>query len=392
VSLIENGVIVTPNEVIEGGSITIEDGKISDVLRSNQGTFKEAKYAGTFDVENRFVVPGLIDIHTHGLRGGSALDGTAQSILKMAISFPRYGVTGFLPTTVAEPNELLLSTARAIAAIVAKGTNSNSAEVLGMNLEGPFISKIKSGAQPVSSIREPDTEEFNKIFNESKGTLKLVTVAPELRGALDFIRNARKIGVTVAAGHSNATYEEMIAGIDAGITHVSHTFNAMREFRQRDPGIIAATLVRDEVTAELIADNVHVHEGAMKLLIKAKGPSKVVLISDSNPLAGMRDGKYDLMGFKVEKKDNAITLPSGQLAASAVTLDKSLKVAVNQLGLPLKDAVRMITANPARVVKVDDRKGTIAKGKDADLTILDENNLSVYATIIKGRIAFHSDN
>jgi N-acetylglucosamine-6-phosphate deacetylase len=218
----------------------------------------------------------------------------------------------------------------------------------------------------------------------------LITVAPEVNGALGFIKKVRASGVTVAAGHSNASYEEMLAGINAGITHASHTFNAMREFKQRDPGMLAAILTRDEVTAELIADNVHVHEGAMRLLMKAKGFNKIVLVSDSMPLAGMQNGEYDLMGFKVEKDNDVLKLPSGQLAGSAVTLDKSLRIAVNQLGVPLRDAVSMVTINPARVIKAGNRKGLIERGKDADLTILEKDGLSVYATIIRGQIAYRS--
>jgi N-acetylglucosamine-6-phosphate deacetylase len=391
VSMVENGTVVTPNKIIEGGSIVIEDGKIVDVLDKSYRTAEQAKHAGIVDAKNMVVIPGMIDIHTHGLQGGSALDGTAESILKMAFFFPQYGVTGFLPSTAAEPKQILLSTAKAIARIVESGTAPNRAEVLGINLEGPFISKVKPGAQLVDFIRDPDINEFNQIYNESSRMVKLITVAPELNGALDFIKKAKATGVTVAAGHSNATYEEMIAGIDAGITHASHTFNAMREFKHRDPGMLAAILVRDDVTAELIADNVHVHEGAMRLLIKAKGAGKLVLVSDSMPLAGLPDGKHDLMGIKVEKKNGVITLSTGQLAGSAVTLDRSLKIVVNQLGLSLLDAVKMVTLNPARIIKADDHKGSIEKGKDADIVLLNRIDLSIRATIIKGQVAYCSD-
>jgi N-acetylglucosamine-6-phosphate deacetylase len=390
VSIVENGTVVTPNKIIEGGSIVIEDGKIVDVLDKSYRTAEQAKHLGIVDAKNMVVIPGMIDIHTHGLQGGSALDGTPESILKMAFFFPQYGVTGFLPSTTAEPEQILLSAAKAIARIAESGAAPNRAEVLGINLEGPFISKAKPGAQLVDFIRDPDINEFNQIYSESGRMVKLITVAPELNGALDFIKKVKATGVTVAAGHSNATYEEMIAGIDAGITHASHTFNAMREFKHRDPGILAAILVRDDVTAELIADNVHVHEGAMRLLIKTKGAGKLVLVSDSMPLAGLPDGKHDLMGIKVEKKNGVITLPTGQLAGSAVTLDRSLKIVVSQLGLSLLDAVRMVTLNPARVIKVDNRKGSIEKGKDADIVLLKKDDLSVYATIIKGQVVERS--
>jgi N-acetylglucosamine-6-phosphate deacetylase len=389
ISAVENGTLVTPSEIIEGGSVAIEDGRITDVIRKSRETTQRARNATVLDAENRLVIPGMIDIHTHGLGGGSALDGANESILKMSFSFPRYGVTGFLPTTVAEPKELLLSAARAVGDIIGSDPAPDGAEVLGMNLEGPFISKIKPGAQPVSSVRDPDINEFNEIYRESDGSVKLITVAPEVNGALDFIKKVRAGGVTVAAGHSNASYEEMLAGINAGITHASHTFNAMREFKQRDPGMLAAILIRDEVTAELIADNVHVHEGAMRLLMKAKGFSKIVLVSDSMPLAGLPDGTYNLMGFNVGKDNGVLRLPSGQLAGSTVTLDKSLRIAVNQLGVPLRDAVSMVTINPAIVIKAEDSKGAIEKGRDADLTILDKDDLSIYATIIRGRIAYH---
>jgi len=388
ISAIENGTLVTPTEIIEEGSVVIENGRITDVLRNKLGLAQRTSKANILNAENKLVIPGMIDIHTHGLCGGSALDGAKDSILKMALAFPKYGVTSFLPTTVAEPRELLLSAAKAIAEIVGGIAAPNGAEVLGMNLEGPFISKDKPGAMPLSSIREPDINEFNQIYDESKGSVKLITVAPEVNGALDFIKKVRARGITVAAGHSNASYEEMLAGIDAGITHASHTFNAMREFKQRDPGILAAILTRDDVSAELIADGVHVHEGAMRLLIKAKGPRRIILISDSMPLAGMPDGTRDLMGFKVEKEDGVLRLPSGKLAGSAVTLDRSLRMAVNQLGVPLREAVTMVTTNPARVIRAENRKGAIEKGKDADLTILERNDLSVCTTIIRGQIAY----
>jgi N-acetylglucosamine-6-phosphate deacetylase len=390
VSIVENGTIVTPNKIIEGGSIVIEDGKIVDVLDKSYRTAEQAKHVGIVDAKNMVVIPGMIDIHTHGLQGGSAIYGTAESILKMAFFFPQYGVTGFLPSTTAEPKQILLSTAKAIARIIESGAAPNRAEVLGINLEGPFISKAKPGAQRVDSIRDPDINEFNQIYNESSRMVKLITVAPELNGALEFIKKARATGVTVAAGHSNATYEEMIAGIDAGITHATHTFNAMREFKHRDPGMLAAILVRDDVTAELIADNVHVHEGAMRLLIKAKGAGRLVLVSDSMPLAGLPDGKHDLMGIMVEKKNGVISLSTGQLAGSAVTLDRSLKIVVNQLGLSLLDAVKMVTLNPARIIKVDNHKGSIEKGKDADIVLLNRIDLSIRATIIKGQVVYCS--
>jgi N-acetylglucosamine-6-phosphate deacetylase len=386
---IENGTVITPSRTIQGGSVVIEEGKIVDVLSETLSTEKRIS-ANVFDATNKIVIPGLIDIHTHGLNGGSAFGSNVESIKRMSTSFPSHGVTGFLPTTTAEPMDMLLKTAGVVAEIRGEPQLEVGAEVLGLNLEGPFISMIKPGAQPTSFIREPSFEELERIVEASNENVKLVTVAPELKGALEFIRKAKTRGVTVAAGHSNATYEEMIAGIDAGITHASHTFNAMREFKQRDPGMLAAILTRDEVTAELIADGVHVHEGAMKMLVRAKGVGKVIAISDSMPLAGMPDGKYDLMGFKIESKNGVLTLPGGQLAGSATTLEKSLPVMTKKVGITLPDAVKMASTNPARTIKVDSRKGSIQEGKDADIVILNREDLSVCATIIKGEVVYEN--
>jgi N-acetylglucosamine-6-phosphate deacetylase len=388
VTRVENGTILTPNRIIEGGSVVIEEGKIVHVLAKSLHA-EEIGSASVLNAKNKIVIPGLIDIHTHGLEGGTSLDSSIESIKKMSTSFPRHGVTGFLPTTAAAPKDMLLETARSVAKLMGKTQRESGAEVLGLNLEGPFISKTKPGAQSVSFIRDPSIEEFEEICEASAKNVRVVTVAPELKGCLEFIKRARAKEVTVAAGHSNATYEEMIAGIDAGITHASHTFNAMRQFKHRDPGILAAILTRDEVTAELIADGVHVHEGAMKLLIRAKGIGKVVIVSDSMPLAGMPDGKYEMKGFKIELKNGALSLPGGQLAGSATTLEKSLTLMTRKLGITLQDSVKMVSTNPARVIKVDASKGSIEEGKDADLTILNREDLSVHATVVNGRVAYN---
>ncbi|WXG44486.1 MAG: N-acetylglucosamine-6-phosphate deacetylase [Promethearchaeati archaeon SRVP18_Atabeyarchaeia-1] len=388
VSSVENATIVTLGGLIEGGSIIIRDGRIAEILRRDSASTEQRGSANRIDARDKIVVPGMIDIHTHGVQGGSALDSKAESIRKMCKHFPSHGVTGFLPTTCAEPRDVLVETARSVAEIIREGAPASGAQVLGLNLEGPFISKVKPGAQPPSFIRDPSFEEFEEICEASGENVKLITVAPELKGSLEFIRRARAKGVVIAAGHSNATYDEMIAGIGAGITHASHTYNAMREFKHRDPGMLAAILTNDEVTAELIADNVHVHEGAMKLLIKAKGVGRIVAVSDSMPLAGMPDGEYDLMGFKIKMKNQVLTLPGGQLAGSGTTLEKSMRVMTVNLGIPLSDAVLMTATNPARIIGIGGSKGSIEEGKDADLAILNKEDLSVHATIIKGQVAY----
>jgi len=388
VSLVESGTIITPYKVIENGSVLIEKGKIAEVREGRAKTSTRSGSPDELDARSKIVIPGMIDIHTHGLEGGSALEGNMKLIKKMSTSFPRHGVTAFLPTTGAEPHQLLISTAQIVAELAKRKTSDGGADVLGLNLEGPYTSRAKPGAQPLSFVKDPDIDEFNQLCDASGGTARLTTVAPELSGALEFIKKVKAKGVTVAAGHSNATYEQMLAGIDAGITHASHTFNAMREFKHRDPGMLAAILSRDDMTAELIADNVHVHEGAMKLLIKAKGVERVVLVSDSMPFAGFPDGVYDIMGFKIELKNGISTLPTGQIAGSTITLDRSLRIVTSEVGVAVQDAVMMATVNPARVIKVDNHKGSIEKGKDADLVLLNKRDLSVYATIIKGRLVY----
>lgn len=245
------------------------------------------------------------------------------------------------------------------------------AEVLGLYLEGPYFSAAKKGAQSPEYLKNPDIDELTKFIQLSKGTIKVVALAPELPGAMEAIKYLRNQGITVSAGHTDATFDTARKAFDYGITQVTHVFNGMRGFSHREPGISGAVLIDERVYCEMICDGIHLHPGAMKLVIKTKGKDKILLISDSMMAAGLSDGEYTLGGQKVIVKGQEARLSDGTLAGSTLTLNRAIYNMVHMAGVSLPDAVRMATLNPARVIGIDEQKGSIEIGKDADLVIFD---------------------
>lgn len=260
--------------------------------------------------------------------------------------------------------------------------------MLGAHLEGPFLSPEKPGAQIVENIRTPSKEEFDELLNASKKSIKLITIAPEVPGAIELIKHASSLGVTVSLGHSNAKYEEALAGIKAGASHATHLFNAMRAYHHREPGILGAVLENPKVSVELIMDLVHVHPSIIRLVCKLKPNDKVISVTDAIRATDMPDGVYKNR-YELHVKNGEARLPDGTLAGSTLTLDKALHNLVFKLGIPLKDAVTMMTVNPAKDIRVDDEIGSIKVGKSADLVILDKN-LNVMKTIVGGEIVFEN--
>jgi len=379
--LIKGGTVITPFKIIEDGAVLIEGKKIKKV-----GKIDEVKISSslkTIDAEEKYIVPGFIDLHTHGGGGYDILvDANYDAINKLSGFYAIHGVTSFLATTATAPHDVLKNAMKTLREAIEKGTGG--AQILGIHLEGPWISKKKPGAQPVQWIRPPSFEEFMKLYEESGKNIKLVTIAPEVEGGLEFAKKLRELGVTVAIGHSAANYEEVVEAVKYGVSHAAHTFNAMNGFHHRKPGTIGAVLSMDEITAEVIADCVHVHPAAIKILVRAKGVDKICLITDSTPYAGMPDGEYTFAGMiKVIVKNGACRLPTGQLAGSVLTMDHAVKNMVEKIGLSLKNAIRMATHNPAKVIGVDDVKGSLETGKDADIVILSKK-LEVEMTIING--------
>jgi N-acetylglucosamine-6-phosphate deacetylase len=251
------------------------------------------------------------------------------------------------------------------------GTDDARAEVLGIHYEGPFISPARRGVHPVEWIQLPSAELLEKLLHAASGNARILTIAPELLGAPQCIDAAHKAGVVVAMGHTDATYEQARAAIARGAHHAVHVYNAMRPFSHRDSGVIGAVLTSPEVTAELIADGVHVEEAAMRLLLQAKGAGCVILVSDGISATGMPDGKYTLGKFEVAVSGGVCRNAEGRLAGSTLTLDRALRNIVG-LGLPLVDAVRMLTVNPATLLGIEFKKGALRVGADADIVLLDE--------------------
>lgn len=381
--VINAGEIITPFQVYYDSVVAVDSsGMISYVGPRNEfsGDGKEIIDAG-----EEIVAPGFIDIHIHGANGADVIEGKIESIEKIARFVIRHGVTGFYPTTVTSPLEMIkksiTSTVKAIERSV-KG-----ARILGMHLEGPFVSLEKAGAQDKRYILKPSRELIDELLTLGKGYIKRVTLAPEIDGALEAIKYLREKGVVVAMGHTNATYEEAIRAIEAGATVANHIYNQMRRFHHRDPGILGAVLTRDDVYAEIIIDDVHHHYAAREIVMRCKGTDKVALITDSIMATGLPDGEYMLGAQKIIIKNGISRLPDGTLAGSTLTLDEAVKNTVKHLNVSLRDAIKMATYVPARIMGIDKVLGSIKVGKLGDLVILDKK-LNVQKTIINGEIIY----
>jgi N-acetylglucosamine-6-phosphate deacetylase len=311
-------------------------------------------------------------VHIHGAGGHDVMEGTAEAIAKVASTVARRGTTSFVATTVTAPAEEACKSLHGIARYIRSVRNTDSrfaAEVLGIHLEGPFINPARRGVHPLESITQPSNELFEEFVAAADGLIRVVTLAPELPGALDLVERAVASGIVASMGHTDATYEQAVAAIERGVTHAAHIFNAMRPFSHRDTGVIGAVLTNPAVTAELIADGYHVDSPAVEILLRAKGLEGVLLVSDGTAATGMRNGNYRLGNFEVSVKDGVVRNSEGKLAGSTLTLDRALQH-IAALGVPLLDAVRMVTLLPARRLGLGGKKGVIAVGADADIVIL----------------------
>lgn len=382
-SVIADGTIITPFKTIRKGKVVFEDGKI--VAVGGEKDVEVPKEAKIIDASGKTVAPGFIDTHVHGGGGRDIMEASYEAINAVAEFLVSHGTTAFLPTTVSASLDDLLGVAKAVREAVEKGTRG--AEVLGLNLEGPYINAEKRGAQDLDFVRSPSLHEFKEIFEASNRAIRIVTLAPELDGSRTLMQGLRDLDITISIGHSNATYNEVVDAIEHGARHITHTFNAMRGFHQRELGVVGAALIHDELTAELISDNIHVCPAAMKLLIKTKGTDKIVLVTDAIRASGMADGEYKLGRHNVIVKDGICRLESGELAGSTLTMDKAVNNVVKSVGLPLRKAIKMATMNPAKVIDVDEKKGSLEPGKDADIVVIDDE-VNIYMTIVNGNLAY----
>jgi N-acetylglucosamine-6-phosphate deacetylase len=393
--LIKNGSILTPFRKITNGGLLIKDGVISEVLETEQDIQRAESNLTVSQEDNKiidaggnYIAPGFIDIHTHGAGGHDFMDGTVEAILEAARAHMRRGTTSLVPTTLTSSLEDLFKT---LDNFKKARENQDGPELLGLHLEWPYFSMEQRGAQDPRFIKNPDREEYMKILDYS-GDIIRWTVAPELEGAMEMGRVLKSRGVLPSIGHSNAIYEDVQRAFENGFTHVTHLYSGMSMVRRinayRYAGVVESAFLIDDMTVEIIADGKHLPQSLLKLIYKIKGPDRICLVTDSMRAAGMPDGEYILgslrTGQKVVVEEGVAKLPDrSAFAGSVATADRLVKTMVEIAGVPLIDAVRMMTSTPAQIIGADDRKGTIAPGKDADVVIFDAE-INIKTVIVKG--------
>ncbi|MCD6256800.1 N-acetylglucosamine-6-phosphate deacetylase [Candidatus Aerophobetes bacterium] len=401
ITVLKNARLITPVRIIKNGVLVIKDGKIADV--GAQGEIIFPRNARVIDVEGRYVSPGFIDIHLHGGGGADTMDATEEAIEKISVAHAKGGSTSIVPTTITAPIEDII---RAIENIeIVRKKNLPGANVLGVHVEGPYFSPEQRGAQNPKFLKEPEPEEYLGLLDRYDCIIR-VSAAPEIRGGLELGQELRKRGILASIAHTNATYQDILRAIEAGYTHVTHMYSGMSGMKRinayRVSGVIESTLLLDELTTEIIADGHHLPPSLIKLILKAKGLDKVSIITDAMSAAGLGPGKYFLGGLDVVVEDDvagefevpeeegnyvAKLLTRDAFAGSAATMDKCVKNMVKLVGLSIQDAVKMATINPAKLIGVEDKKGSLVKGKDADIVIFDEN-INIIMTIVGGKIVY----
>ncbi|MBQ6160689.1 MAG: N-acetylglucosamine-6-phosphate deacetylase [Oscillospiraceae bacterium] len=355
----KNANIYTKDFRFVSGGFSVEDGKFCDVLLEKDDAV---------DLHGAYVIPGLIDVHNHGNSNADFSDGSYEGDVKMARYLASIGVTSFAPATMTLPYAVI---AKALEAGLRlhKAPVEGCARLLGVQMEGPFFSEKKKGAQNAEYLRLPDFEAFRKLYADSEGLISIVDLAPELEGSVAFVEQAKAL-CTVSIAHTDSDYEHARAAIEAGVTHLTHLYNAMPPIHHRKPGVIGAASEVPAVSAEIICDGIHVHPASIRMAFKLFGADRMVLISDALRCCGMPDGEYELGGQQVFLAENVARLSDGTIAGSATNLYDCMRNTV-AFGIPKEDAVRAATWNPARQIHALDRVGSIENGKLADFVVCD---------------------
>jgi N-acetylglucosamine-6-phosphate deacetylase len=386
---IYSGKIITPFKIIEGGCVLITGDTITEVSENNI----DVDDAIEINANGKYIAPGFIDIHVHGGGGYDFMDATETAFLTIAETHARYGTTAMLPTTLTSTKELLLRTLNAFES--ANKRNETGAQLLGMHLEGPYISINQKGAQDARFIKEPDPAEYKEIIS-AYSCIKRWSAAPELKGALDFGHYLRSKNILPAIAHTDAVYEEVLEAFNIGYTLITHLYSAMSGITRRNAyryaGVIESAYIIDEMDVEIIADGIHLPPPLLRLVYKIKGADRIALITDAMRATAMPEGESILgdieNGLKVIVEDGVAKLPDrSAFAGSVATSDRLVRTMISTTDVSLMDAIKMITQTPARILNIVDKKGSIEPGKDADIVIFDEH-INIETTIIKGRICF----
>ncbi|XMA37564.1 N-acetylglucosamine-6-phosphate deacetylase [Streptomyces albogriseolus] len=356
--------VVLPTGTVDGASVTVEGTRIAATA---PGPTPAEGTAETVDLSGHWLVPGFVDLHNHGGGGASFAGGDAEEVLQGVRTHRLHGTTTLVASAVTGDLDFLARHAGMLAELAQQG------DIAGIHFEGPFISPCRKGAHDESLLRDPDPAEVRKLIDAAHGHARMMTLATELPGGLDSVRLLVEHGVIAAVGHTDATYEQTLAAVDAGASVATHLFNAMPPLGHRAPGPITALLEDERVTVELINDGTHLHPAALQLAFHHAGRERVAFITDAMDAAGFGDGRYMLGPLEVEVADGVARLVEGNsIAGSTLTLDRAFKRAVTVDRLPVEDVVAAISANPARLLRLDDRIGSLEPGKDADLVVLDD--------------------
>jgi len=380
--LIENCKLVDACEADSLCAVLVQGGKIETVGDVDATTCVER----VLDAKGRILAPGFIDVHIQGAAGADVLDAAPEALETLSQACARFGVTGFLATTVFKPgqdNKHLNVTREAF------GCDLGGAQLLGVHLEGPFITPAKRGMIQPDCLAEPAGSVLDRIYEKTGDGLKMMTIAPELPGNLDLVERLVSDGVVASLGHTAATYEEARRGFDAGINHVTHLFNAMPGMHHRAPGPPAAIFERPEITAQMIVDGVHIHPSMVRLAYAALGPDRFVTITDGIQAMGLPDGRYVYNGVKYEAKEGTARYHDGTLIGTALGLNQMAARLMEITHCPLPEAIRTVTRNPARVLGLEASKGAVQAGYDADLVLLNDD-LSVHTTIVAGKVVYEA--
>lgn len=379
--------LFTPLEEIPHPLLVVEDGRITGIFSQSERDLPSNTQL--VDFGDTLLVPGFFDIHIHGGAGVDVMRAPASELPQLGRFLARHGVTGYFPTTVAAPLDATYSALGRLADAIesakkpANTGDAAQARPLGIHLEGPFLSHRRRGVHPPENLVEPTLEIFENLRQAARGHVRMMTIAPEIPGAMEVISEAARRGVCVSIGHSDAELPSAKDAIAAGVRHATHTFNAMRPLDHRQPGIIGEVLSNDRITADMIVDGIHVAPAVVKLFLRAKGPERAVLITDAISATGMPDGRYQLGPIQVDVKDGKCT-SNGSLAGSVLTMDRAVRNVMQFSDWGLRDAVRAATLNPARAVDMSQSVGSLAAGLQADFVVLNSSG-EVVKTVVAGR-------